>query len=373
VPEPDAAPLLRRWIALVAALAALYACGRNGPLAGPPLDPQRLAAWAGRRQPPEMAVAVGRLCGLAAGSYLLLLLSLALLAGLTGRARAGRLAIRLVPRSLRPMLALTTATVALGVTTSLAGSASAAPHAGPPGHTAAPTPGAADPRGQPTAPPPGPPVLWRVPSSPPAAPLLRRVPPTTTVPATTIPTTPLPTTPLPTTPLPTTPVPTTAVPTTAVPTTAVPSTTTPDGTTPDDPPPPDPPRPTDPSSERGSPPSDPSPGRVTTPLPSTLPHSGASTPVRPTTGHPSPTHRRRAPGTQPPVSVRYVVQPGDSFWSIAMTRVEAAGPDPAIGRVASYWWMLVQANRADLPVPGNPDLLFPGDTVELPPLPETGA
>jgi hypothetical protein len=362
VPEPDAAPLLRRWIALVAALAALYACGCNGPLAGPPLDPQRLAAWAGRRQPPDVAVAVGRLCGLAAGSYLLLLLSLALLACLTGRARARRLAIRLVPRSLRPMLALTTATVALGVTTSLAGSASAALRVGPPGHTAAPTPGAADPRGRPAAPPPGPPLLWRVPSSPPGAPLLRRVPPTTTVPATTVPASTVPATT----------VPTTTVPTTPVPTPAVPTTPTPDSTTPDNPPPAAPPRPTGPSSETGSPSSDPSPGRVTTPPPSTPPHSGASAPAGPTTGRPSPTHRRRAPGTQPPVPVRYVVQPGDSFWSIAMTRVKAAGSDPTIGHVASYWWMLVQANRADLPVPGNPDLLFPGDTVELPPLPETG-
>jgi nucleoid-associated protein YgaU len=37
--------------------------------------------------------------------------------------------------------------------------------------------------------------------------------------------------------------------------------------------------------------------------------------------------------------------------------------------VTPYWRTLVAANRELLPVPTNPDLLFPGDRLVVPPVP----
>ena len=67
---------------------------------------------------------------------------------------------------------------------------------------------------------------------------------------------------------------------------------------------------------------------------------------------------------------RWVVRPGDSFWSIAAAHLgEGSGRPPSAGQLGSYWWQLVEANALDLPVRGDPNLLFPGDFVILPPLP----
>ena len=80
-----------------------------------------------------------------------------------------------------------------------------------------------------------------------------------------------------------------------------------------------------------------------------------------------PVHR---PGRARPGPDHWVVRPGDDFWSIAVARLRDAGaphaPDEVVAR---YWQLLVQANAANLPVPGQPDLLFCGDRVDLPPLP----
>jgi hypothetical protein len=62
--------------------------------------------------------------------------------------------------------------------------------------------------------------------------------------------------------------------------------------------------------------------------------------------------------------VTYIVRPGDDFWSIAAARTGAAP-----GSTARYWLALIAANRARLPVPGDPNLLFPGDHLVLPPVP----
>lgn len=73
----------------------------------------------------------------------------------------------------------------------------------------------------------------------------------------------------------------------------------------------------------------------------------------------------------------WTVRPGDDFWSIAERVVGSqgagAGAAGAPGAVARYWAAVVVANRDRLPVPGHPDLLFPGDVVVLPPLPGPGA
>ena len=64
------------------------------------------------------------------------------------------------------------------------------------------------------------------------------------------------------------------------------------------------------------------------------------------------------------------MSPGDSLWSIAeATLATAWGQAPDERDLAHYWWQVVQTNRPFLPVPEDPNLLFPGDQVLIPPPP----
>ncbi len=67
---------------------------------------------------------------------------------------------------------------------------------------------------------------------------------------------------------------------------------------------------------------------------------------------------------------KWVVRPGDDLWSIAERTLEAnwhqAPTDP---QVARYWQLVIESNRARLPVPADPSLLFPADVIVLPPVP----
>jgi nucleoid-associated protein YgaU len=72
------------------------------------------------------------------------------------------------------------------------------------------------------------------------------------------------------------------------------------------------------------------------------------------------------PGTAPDT---WVVAPGDSFWSIATSQLtDSRGTVPGEADVVPYWLTLVERNRATLANPDDPDLLFPGQVVELPPV-----
>jgi nucleoid-associated protein YgaU len=77
------------------------------------------------------------------------------------------------------------------------------------------------------------------------------------------------------------------------------------------------------------------------------------------------------PGPEPPAAdaTTWVVEPGNSFWSIAEDVVAGPGQPPAPSErdVSRYWRRLVAANRGRLVDPGNPDLLLPGQTLTLPP------
>jgi nucleoid-associated protein YgaU len=64
----------------------------------------------------------------------------------------------------------------------------------------------------------------------------------------------------------------------------------------------------------------------------------------------------------------WLVEAGDSLWSIAEEVVRTTHPDAADRTVTRYWRALTDANRAHLVDPGNPDLLVPGQQVRLPPL-----
>ena len=63
----------------------------------------------------------------------------------------------------------------------------------------------------------------------------------------------------------------------------------------------------------------------------------------------------------------WVVRPGDSFWSIALAVQQArSGATPTAAQVAGYWSRLVTANLDRLPVRGDTNVIYPGQTLALP-------
>jgi hypothetical protein len=69
-----------------------------------------------------------------------------------------------------------------------------------------------------------------------------------------------------------------------------------------------------------------------------------------------------------PEETRWTVRSGDNFWRLAeATMVEALGRTPTPAEVDPYWRRLVEANRP-LIRSGDPDLIFPGEIVVLPPV-----
>lgn len=72
-----------------------------------------------------------------------------------------------------------------------------------------------------------------------------------------------------------------------------------------------------------------------------------------------------APG--PTDDTTWVVEPGESFWAIAVEHLaDELGRPPTDREIISYWTALIEANRAELPDPNNPDLLFAGHVLALP-------
>lgn len=68
--------------------------------------------------------------------------------------------------------------------------------------------------------------------------------------------------------------------------------------------------------------------------------------------------------------VQHVVEPGDDLWSIAEAHLAATRMVPpellTADEVATYWRQVVNANRSTL-ASGDPDLLYAGEVVNLPP------
>ena len=92
------------------------------------------------------------------------------------------------------------------------------------------------------------------------------------------------------------------------------------------------------------------------------------TPPRPTTTTtvvpPNP------PPAAAPAVTTITLAPGDHLWSVAARTLASAWGRPPAGReVAPYWRLIVELNRPELPNPADPDLVFPGDVVRLPPVP----
>jgi hypothetical protein len=74
------------------------------------------------------------------------------------------------------------------------------------------------------------------------------------------------------------------------------------------------------------------------------------------------------PGPTSAAPDRHTVRWGDNLWTIAAGHLADTGVTRSNGQIAPYWRELVQENRASLRS-GNPDLIFPGETVALPPAP----
>jgi hypothetical protein len=95
-----------------------------------------------------------------------------------------------------------------------------------------------------------------------------------------------------------------------------------------------------------------------------------STVVVPVTEPPSPAATEpRSPDPEPvpdpgTTAARHTVVPGDNLWTIAAAHLRAHG---SLDGVAPYWRQVIAANRATLRS-GDPNLIFPGEIVTLPPI-----
>lgn len=66
---------------------------------------------------------------------------------------------------------------------------------------------------------------------------------------------------------------------------------------------------------------------------------------------------------------RYTVTPGDHLWGIAERTLTAAwGRAPSPGELLGYWRQVLAANAGRL-ASGDPDLIFPGEVIDLPAIP----
>lgn len=100
------------------------------------------------------------------------------------------------------------------------------------------------------------------------------------------------------------------------------------------------------------------------PAPATAPTEGAAI-----------LHRLPAPGPQPAPApaeavpdppTTHLVEPGDHLWSISEARLaQQLGRPPSDAELAPYWAQVVAAN----PQLADPDLIHPGETVNVPPPP----
>lgn len=69
-----------------------------------------------------------------------------------------------------------------------------------------------------------------------------------------------------------------------------------------------------------------------------------------------------SPTEPPPESESVVVVEGDHLWKISARHL---GPDAADGEVAPYWREVVAVNTPHLRS-GDPNLIYPGEMVQLP-------
>jgi len=67
-------------------------------------------------------------------------------------------------------------------------------------------------------------------------------------------------------------------------------------------------------------------------------------------------------------AARHTVVHGDHLWSIAGQRLAAVGDGrPGQHDIARYWLRVIEANRETIRS-GDPDLIYPGEVIRLPPI-----
>jgi nucleoid-associated protein YgaU len=81
----------------------------------------------------------------------------------------------------------------------------------------------------------------------------------------------------------------------------------------------------------------------------------------------------RGLASTPPGMVEVTVTPGDNLWRLAERRLgEVRGRPPGDGEIAPYWVEVIAANRHRLRS-GDPDLIFPGEVLVMPPVDAAGS
>jgi hypothetical protein len=77
------------------------------------------------------------------------------------------------------------------------------------------------------------------------------------------------------------------------------------------------------------------------------------------------------PAPEPRVQASHAVAEGESLWTIARNHLAqtrgGAADKPATREIAAYWMRVVEANRLRLRS-GDPDLIYPGEQIVLPPV-----
>ena len=113
-----------------------------------------------------------------------------------------------------------------------------------------------------------------------------------------------------------------------------------------------------------------SPPSSAVPPPAPIPTDEPSTPPAPPAPSPTPDPGPAAPDPGPvPAAGAYVVGPGDNLWVIAARQLAAPGRSVAAvpaAEIAPYWHGLIERNGPHLRS-GDPNLIFPGEVIELPP------
>jgi hypothetical protein len=67
----------------------------------------------------------------------------------------------------------------------------------------------------------------------------------------------------------------------------------------------------------------------------------------------------------------HVVVRDDNLWTIAAARLEHAGSAPGDAAIARYWHRVIARNETRLRS-GDPNVIFPGEVIWLPPVDQAG-
>jgi hypothetical protein len=103
---------------------------------------------------------------------------------------------------------------------------------------------------------------------------------------------------------------------------------------------------------------EPDPATPAPPSATATPPAGAPSGARP--GDAAPPTATGSPG-------QHIAAPGDHLWGIAEQELaRRLGRPPTDDEVAPYWRAVIDANRDRLAVPGDPDLILPGQVIVLP-------